>query len=702
MWFYNAFFLWGLAAAVALPLLIHLLTRDRVQRVAFSTLRFFAKVSKRVLRRRKFQEMVLLAMRMLVCALVALAFAWPYITKPDKDADLTRAGKATVIVVDVSGSMSRPGVADAMKKELGEALGSLSENNEAAALISFSDSPDLLAPLTKEIARVRDAAKDVAPGSGGSDLAAALNKAREILKDVQAPDKRVVVISDFQRAAWRNYKPDDKLDAGTKLIVRAVAPAKSDNLAIIKAEYPASVVADKSPRKLLARIAHYSQQEVAGVEATLTIRGTAVSSQKVNLPAGGNADVLFHVAFDTPGDCPGAISIKANDADPVDNAAYFNTRVTPAIKVLIVNGSPDPRPLMDASFFPHLALDPQAALTKFTGNAGDTQRLTIFDVRVVDLTAIAPKDVADSQVVLLANVPTVSPEVKAALADLLKRGGGLMLLPGDRVRADVFNSTFADVSPCRLGGLLEPKAVAGRAAETPLAAIDMQHPVFEEFLRPHNGDLTTARFNRYFEAVGSQAARVLARFQDGERPAILEQQIGPGVSIIMLSPVDLQWNSLPMRAVFLPFMHQAVRYLAVRSEPATACEVGQQMPVPAGCQLKNPKGQAVALALKPDGKPLPSAPASECGFWTLTGADGKTQLVYAVNRPSYEADPTVLDAQEVVQATETPAVDSADTVASAGLGPMAKDDMNLWWYALLAAAVLMLAELLLANRTLRH
>ncbi len=55
MSFANPYFLVALAG-VAAPVLIHLLTRDRMQRAAFSTLRFFAKGAKTVVRRKKVQE----------------------------------------------------------------------------------------------------------------------------------------------------------------------------------------------------------------------------------------------------------------------------------------------------------------------------------------------------------------------------------------------------------------------------------------------------------------------------------------------------------------------------------------------------------------------------------------------------------------------------------------------------------------------
>ena len=107
MSFASPYYLLGLLAA-AIPILIHLLTRDRIQRVSFSTLRFFARGSQAVLRRKRILEAILVAMRAAVCALIALAFARPFLGAGD-DAAIT-AGTACVIVADVSASMRRPGL----------------------------------------------------------------------------------------------------------------------------------------------------------------------------------------------------------------------------------------------------------------------------------------------------------------------------------------------------------------------------------------------------------------------------------------------------------------------------------------------------------------------------------------------------------------------------------------------------------------
>ena len=51
-------------------------------------------------------------------------------------------------------------------------------------------------------------------------------------------------------------------------------------------------------------------------------------------------------------------------------------------------------------------------------------------------------------------------------------------------------------------------------------------------------------------------AQVLARFDDGA-PALLERRVGSGRVLLWTSSLDLAWNDLPLKPVFLPFVHRS-------------------------------------------------------------------------------------------------------------------------------------------------
>ena len=458
------------------------------------------------------------------------------------------------------------------------------------------------------------------------------------------------------------------------------------------------MVKDNSPRTVAVRVANFSEKDLHAVEVALTVGGKEVDSQKINLKAGGTVPVRFRHVFAHAGDNPGRIIVRHEDPCPEDNVFHFNARVIPRIKVLILNGRPSPRAREDAAFFVKAALAPTED--------------SPFEAQSLDAARVSAADIDGASVAILADVGTASGEARKALARLLARGGGVLFLPGESVEPEAFNRAFREYAPCRLRRILTRKAKVGGRAEATLTGIDFDHPIFQAFALPHHGDLGIASFFRYWEVTDSQLARVHARFDDG-RPAILEREIGLGVSMMMVSPAELDWNDLPRHAVFLPLVHQIARHLAVRTERKTGYRVGETLPVPSGDEVRTPGGEALVI---PEGDD--ELPAEKPGVYTVVDRGGKARSVgspgrpddaaefrFAVNRDFAEADPAPMDADEIVAAVES-VVGTGAAGGRAGAaeerGDPDADELNIWWYVMLALAALTMGELFLGNRTQRH
>ena len=681
MSFLNSYFLFALAGA-AVPVLIHLLTRDRIQHVQFPTLRFFAKGAKLVVRRKKFQELLLLLLRVALVALLALAFARPYFGQ--KVVDTRREfSTARVVVLDVSGSMRRAGLPEALQKEAQDATDSLREGEDAGGVITFADAPTIAVPLGDQIAPVKAAAKAVTPGYGGTNIAEALRKANELLRSVRAKQKEIVLVSDLQRGGWSYFKGDWKLASDVKLTVREVKPTDpGSGLAVVELSAPSSLVLDKQPSSIAVRIANYTDQPRDKVDVTLMLGGKKADAQQVNIRANGTVAVRFRHVFDTPGDNPGSVIAGASDS-----AVYFNAHILPRIPVLVINGRPSADPQSDAAFFLDKALVPTDE--------------SPFVVRTLPADQVQPDNVNASTVVILANVGQVSQPVADALQALLERGGGLFFLPGDQVKPDVFNSEFGSMAPCKLRQVLQARPANGETAES-LTRIDFNHPIFETFSLPHHGDLGLPKFAHYWETTDTQLSTVLARFGDG-RPAILERQIGKGVSMALVSAIDGTWNNFAYQSVFLPYIHQTVRYLAVQTGQQTAYTSGELLPLPDGDTMKDPQGQTHSAAETSTGNP--GIYATQPGFYTVLDKSGAEAFCYAVNGNLTEADPTSISGDEIaaaIQRAPDEILSGFDIDAKAAPEETKKDAAGLWWYLLWAILGLTFAELVLGNKTLRH
>src|SRR6187399_198171 len=103
MSFLNPILLGGLAA-VSVPIIIHLLNRRKFRKVVWAAMKFLQNAVEQNQRRMRIEDMILLALRCLLLALLALALARPAFKSASSD--VFGQSKVTgVIILDNSYSM---------------------------------------------------------------------------------------------------------------------------------------------------------------------------------------------------------------------------------------------------------------------------------------------------------------------------------------------------------------------------------------------------------------------------------------------------------------------------------------------------------------------------------------------------------------------------------------------------------------------
>src|SRR5918993_2544078 len=134
MSFLTPLFFLGVAALAA-PILVHLVRRTRARRVQFPALIFVRQVPQRTIRRRTLQNVLLLLLRCLAILLIVIAFARPFFTS-GTSAKATSAAGATVILIDNSLSMRRDNLFTEAQRRAATAIDEAA-NDEQIALLSF-------------------------------------------------------------------------------------------------------------------------------------------------------------------------------------------------------------------------------------------------------------------------------------------------------------------------------------------------------------------------------------------------------------------------------------------------------------------------------------------------------------------------------------------------------------------------------------
>src|SRR5436190_11815872 len=98
-------FLAGLLA-VAIPVIVHMIHRERRETLAFPSLMFLRKIPYRSVRRQKLRHLLLLALRCLAILIVVAAFARPFFERRLAPSAGAASGREVVLLIDRSYSMA--------------------------------------------------------------------------------------------------------------------------------------------------------------------------------------------------------------------------------------------------------------------------------------------------------------------------------------------------------------------------------------------------------------------------------------------------------------------------------------------------------------------------------------------------------------------------------------------------------------------
>src|SRR5688500_6688493 len=204
MSFLNPFFLLGLAA-IAAPILVHLVRRTRARRVEFPALYFVRQIPQRTIRRRTLHNLLLLILRCLAVLLLVFAFTRPFFSGAGA-AKETEEARASVVLVDSSLSM-RQGEHFAEAKRRAEAIIGEAQADERVAVVAFGERYETIGPFTADKNAARAALASLSVGYEPTDYEQALRGAEALFGGVKTAGlKRVFLVSDFQATGWDTAK----------------------------------------------------------------------------------------------------------------------------------------------------------------------------------------------------------------------------------------------------------------------------------------------------------------------------------------------------------------------------------------------------------------------------------------------------------------------------------------------------------------
>ena len=709
--FLNLTFLFG-ALGAAVPLILHLVRRQRAGIHVFSMVRFLISSQRSVVRQQRFRRLLLLLLRMAVCALLAVIFARPFLRDQDETVFAGTQPEAVAILVDTSYSMGFGNRIALAKRRAAEILNDL-QTGDQAALLTFAVQARVVRELGSshsELPVLVDS--EVSATFQATDYVEALRAADDQLSGSDFDRRTVYLVSDFQQSGWNPRSGGWKLGPGVQLRMIDVGDAQDDNSAVTGVEIPtvagmessaatsvgSSAAPDGAERVLSAdgrtldvavRIRNFGQAPFRD-EVTLRVNGIETGKRRIDIPPHSGRVEIFRQAFGSATNT-GEV-ILGEDGLPVDNRFFFTVNAPTPIRVLCLEERSRPNRPSEAAYY----------LTQALSLRRDPP--VVVDVRSPD--ALAAVDPSDYDVVISANLSVLPRAAKDRLTGYVRSGGSLIIALNPAVSSGIFNSSFGELLPGRIASLSSPDGPRDRYRV--LTDVNYQHPVFQPFSGPRHGDFGTVRFYRTARFEPDSSASVPARFDDGAA-AVAEKPLGNGRTFLVLSTFDLAWTDFPIREVFVPFLYESIDYLASRGtmhERGAGLYrlAGEAVRLPDGAQyVVLPSGEQVPVETSRTGRML-FTQTRQPGLYRVQSEDG--QQTFAVNLDTRESDLARMDAEAFAAALINPVAVSPESRETESLARFVRDAeverrQGLWWILGFTLIALVLGETLLANRTHR-
>ena len=713
----NSIFIYGLAA-ISVPVIIHLLFKARRERVMFSSILFILASVVRKSSRIKFKEILLLLLRVAMFALIVLAFARPYLERKPGSAFALQGRVDLAVIMDDSYSTQYLETTGTMRFERARAaaleqVGGL-RSGDRVAVIRTSHGGDVLVKLTPNFATATGVIKVLKPSGEFCRFSDAFKRAGALLAESSADHKYVLFVSDMQQVSFEGETlaaAIKGLGQGTQVRLADIsagkdarAPAESINLAIRDVRAPDWGWVSGQPLSLVVAVANYSKSRVADATVSLQLTsGEKFPGKTFDLGPGETKEVPVTATFPEGPEVAGWVELNGRDPLPLDDRFYFHFQATKAIRVLCVENALADIPYFQKTYYLRKALNPKLA-------SEGAPNLILPDL--VDVTRLTAEALSDHDVLVLADVTGVTADQAAKIGDFVRKGGGLLVFLGPDVDPAVYNERLfgpegSGVLPCRLKTAQKP--VGGEYWN--IAKFEKGHYVFRPFTAPEGGDVGLPRFTQLYGVDLKEGlalgAKVLASY-DNDAPAVIERPIEKGRTILFTTTCDVEWTDMPKRMMYLPLMHQIMRYLTGHETfGQTRHVVGQPLRMPSGgagvregqkVQLTVTGQAATEVKLDPGADILcrdPQAP----GIYKFS-AEGGPAWQFAVNLDTSESDLLHATPQMIERlgtGGDAGAKAAAKAAQQVGLNRGSEDPGGLWRTLFALALALMVFELILAN-----
>lgn len=701
MTFLNPLLLIG-ALGLALPILAHLINRQQVQRTDWAAMQFLNRSVRVRSRQLRLRDILLMLMRCVALLLIVFALARPATSGaggswlPGEE----RAG--VVIALDASFSMAHSDGSTTRFERALKQVDVISEQIKPGDPVSLvllgGEHRVVLRNVAYDPERFAEVLAEQQPTPQAMDLDSVPKHLEALVQDMDALQKEVYLITDTQSQSWGKASTPFQ-DALTELSGNAsvfLVPVEGteENLAVTDLGLVSGSSRNGAVARYRATVHNFGTSPVSNVDVRCRVEGVQIDSKRIPLiPPGTSETVSLFVPFYNAG--PTRITAEITDeALTTDNIRRVVAIVRERVSVLCFDGSGG-----DASRLVMAGL-----LARANGTEDDG-----YTVRTVQWPSFPAEGLEAFDVVILTDVPEITPMQAESLSRFVRQGNGLVWFAGKNVKAAQWNkltdTNGNPILPAKLGQTVDVRDDLG--VGKPLASTMADHTVNRPLRSLPEDLLSETRFLKRLKVEPADTSFSVLNLAGSGAPVLLEQSSGRGHVFMFTTSANNAWNNMALTPVFPMLMQQIVTYLSGREfeQPRT---VGDSLtlsyvdqPDASDAVFDTPSEKTITVPVRSHRNQYVALleQSDEAGFYTAKVSVQAPGMPVAVNVDTRESDVACLDAKALQERLEGTGIEVAasDGDLAAGIST-ARTGRSSWRFFMLAALCLLVAESLFADR----
>ena len=557
MSFLNPFLLFGLAA-VAVPLIIHLINLRKPKKVPFSTLSFFRKLQQSTIRRIRIKEYLLLALRIAAVLCLAIALARPFLPPIFSfEADLSEP-VTTALLIDNSpsmGAIDKDGPYLDQAKAIARQI--INGAGEKARFIIQTTNGEARSGTAVSQAQALDLVSELELSNRGNYTSNHLQLSYQALANSGTQRNSIYLISDGQRTQLEGLQQlgaelEDQFASIPLQFVRVGNPAQR-NVAVSNASLKSQLLSKGNPITVGVTVTNFSESDVDNQFVSLKVEEDLVGEYEFELAASAGETFLFEVVPQQVGSIRAEVVLEGDDIG-FDNTYRFVVNIPESRSVLLVSEQGQGRETLLSYIRPALEA------------ANQTNAQLSFEQ--IGIESLTKSSWQSHQAIILDGITSIPEYLLTDLQAYVQEGRGLLFFPSEKGNVQNYNAFLEMFNAGSFAGI---RGTYG--SFDPIAKVDELvegHPILGEMFAKKDDDririaMPELFFNYQFDPSGNAGVLTILKSTVGD-PLLVEQRFGEGTVLISAIGSDPGWSNFPINPLFAPLYFRSVLYASSSEE----------------------------------------------------------------------------------------------------------------------------------------